>query len=643
MKKFLNLTFVFIFVLTFTFFVVSCGKGGGQSNSSVGESPDASESASASDIASENGLKFSVKGAVLEVGETFVIEYEKIGDGEIEWKSSDETVVTVKNGTIEAVSEGVAEITGKIENVTEKFTVKVEKQTSVPSLKLSESEADLIVGESTSIGIKAEYKGKEVQAESYGINVEEVGNLADVSLNGASVSVSAKSEGVLRAVVYAKISGVTAAERLTVNIRKSVPFIVVSNAKPAADGYEIDVAAVENPDVPLKFKPKAEVWNNGKIQKDAEIEWTLEENDFIGHDENGYYGKTAGSAVVIGSYGGESVRLTVNCVRPVFARTDEVLTVELADGLEPDNITGTVESVKAGDTEIFASIGADGAITFKLNALKTSEYNVEKKITISTDKATYEYVGKIYTDIITDESELNDFLKNSLASATASMSANGYFVLGNDIVCTGDYKAYDRYPFGAQSSNGFQGVFDGNGKIIKNLNVTGNYCGFIPMIGGSGVIKNVIFLNGKLGGNGGFISCHSWGTIENVYIEAEITDNSKLESGDRRMFASVLASESTPNMIVKNVFVKYLNVVDENANAGHLFVLGDCKPEGLIVVGHKKYHIKTWGSFSDAKARTYLTAEELAAAKADWSELVLGYSSLIFNVTDTGILPARSI
>ena len=110
MKKFLNLTFVFIFVLTFTFFVVSCGKGGGQSNSSVGESPDASESASASDIASENGLKFSVKGAVLEVGETFVIEYEKIGDGEIEWKSSDENVVTVENGTIEAVGEGVAEV-----------------------------------------------------------------------------------------------------------------------------------------------------------------------------------------------------------------------------------------------------------------------------------------------------------------------------------------------------------------------------------------------------------------------------------------------------------------------------------------------------------------------------------------------------
>ena len=443
--------------------------------------------------------------------------------------------------------------------------------------------------------------------------------------------------------VYAKISGVMAAERLTVNIRKSIPFIVVSNAKPAADGYEIDVAAVENPDVPLAFKPKAEVWNNGKIQKDAEIEWTLEENDFIGHDESGYYGKTAGSAVVIGTYGGESVRLTVNCVRPVFARTDEVLTVELADGLGLNNIAGTVESVKAGDTEIFDSVDADGAISFKLNALKTSEYNVEKKITISTDKATYEYVGKIYTDIITDESELNDFLKNSLASATASMSANGYFVLGNDIVCTDEYKAYDRYPFGAQSSNGFQGVFDGNGKIIKNLNVTGDYCGFIPMLGGSGVIKNVIFLNGKLSGNGGFISCHSWGIVENVYIEAAITDNSKLESGDRRMFASVLASESTPNMIVKNVFVKYLNVVDENANAGHLFVLGDCKPEGLIVVGHKKYHIKTWGSFSGAKARTYLTAEELAAAKADWAELVSGYSSLIFNVTDTGILPARSI
>ena len=630
MKKIIKLTLFGMMIFAFAFFAVSCGKDNKPEKPTV----------------SDSELSFIVKGAVLEVGETFVIEYEKTGDGEIEWKSSDESIAEVEDGTVTAVGEGVAEVTGKAGGASDVFTVKVEKQTSVPSLKLSAKEIDLVVGEKTSVILKAEYKGKEAKAESLGINIEEGGDFADISINGTVVSVEAKRAGRLSAIVYAEIFGTTAAERLVINIKESVPFIVVSNAKPAADGYEAEVAAIENPEIPQNFKPSADIWHNGKVLSDAEVEWTMQDNDFVGYGEDGYFGKKAGSAVIIGTYKDQSVRLTIKCVRPVFTRTDEILTVELADGLKLDNVEGVVCSVKADDREMLNSADEEGNLTFKLNELTISDYNTEKKVVVYTDVAAYEHVFRIYTDIITDESELNDFLKNSLASATAPSSANGYFILGNDIVCTGEYKAYESYPFGVQSSNGFQGIFDGNGKIIKNLNVTGEkYCGFIPMLGISGVLKNVIFLNGKLSGNGSFISCHSFGRLENVYIEAEITDNSeKMKNvGDRRMYASVLASESDPHMIVKNVFVKYLNVVDENSNAGHLFVLGDCKPEGLIVVGHKKYHIKTWGSFSDENARTYLTEEEFISAKADWETLTADYSSLVFNVTDDGILPARRI
>ena len=147
-----------------------------------------------------------------------------------------------------------------------------------------------------------------------------------------------------------------------------------------------------------------------------------------------------------------------------------------------------------------------------------------------------------------------------------------------------------------------------------------------------------------MNGNGGFISCHSYGTIENVYIEAEIANNSETVSmGDRRLCASVLASESTPNMNVKNVFVKYLNEVDEETHAGHLFILGDCKPQGLIVVGHKTFYTKTYGGFSDANARSYSSEAEFIADRSEWAELAANYSSLIFDVTDEGISPARRV
>lgn len=645
MKKLFLAAFICVFALTFTLFASSCKKSDSTESTSDNPSESVSSSVEESTSATEKTekLKFTTRGAVLEVGETFVIEYEKTGNGEVSWKSLDENVATVSNGTVTATGEGDTKIEGKLGEATDYFTVKAEKQTSVPSLTLSESEVELVTGETTGITLRTEYKGKETQADLYGFNTEKGGEVAELSLNGNVLSVKAVGEGSLTAVVYAKISGVTAAEKLTVTVRESRPLIVVSNAKPAADGYEADVAAVENPTVPLSFKPVAEVWKNGRVDREATVEWTMEENDFIGSGADGYFGKSFGFAVLVGTYEGESVRLTVNCVRPTF-KIEENVTVELADGFDASNLTGTVLSVTVGNGDIFKTTDGAGKIEFKLNALKTADYNVEKTIVIATDKALYEYNGKIVTDIIADESELNEFLANSLASATASMSSGGYFILGNDIVCGGEYKSYERYPFGVQSANGFQGVFDGNGKIIKNFNVTGNYCGFIPMMGISGVLKDVIFLNGKLNGNGGFISCHSYGTIENVYIEAEIANNSETVSmGDRRLCASVLASESTPNMNVKNVFVKYLNEVDEETHAGHLFICGDCKPDGLIVVGHKKYYSKTWGGFSDANARSYSTEAEFIADRSEWTELAANYSSLIFGVTDEGISPARRI
>ena len=645
MKKLFLTAFICVFALTFTLFASSCKKDDSTESPSDGASESISSSVEEPTSATEKteGLKFITRGATLEVGETFAIEYERTGSGEVTWRSLDENVATVTDGTVTATGEGDTKIEGKLGEATDYFTVKVDKQTSVPSLTLSENAVELVTGETTEITLRTEYKGKETKVEEYGFNTEKGGDVAELSLEGGVLSVKAVKEGVLTTVVYAKISGVYAAEKLTVTVRESRPLIVVSNAKPAADGYEAEVAAVENPTIPLTFKPVAEVWKNGKVDREATVEWTMEENDFIGSGADGYFGKSFGTAVLVGTYEGESVRLTVNCVRPTF-RIEENVTVELADGFDASNLTGTVLSVAVGDSDILKSTDETGKIAFKLNVLKISDYNVEKTIVIATDKALYEYSGKIVTDIITDESELNEFLANSLASATASASSNGYFILGNDIVCGGEYKSYGSYPFGVQSANGFQGVFDGNGKIIKNLNVTGNYCGFIPMMGISGVLKNVIFLNGKLNGNGGFISCHSYGTIENVYIEAEITNNSETVSmGDRRLCSSVLASESTPNMNVKNVFVKYLNGVDEETHAGHLFILGDCKPQGLIVVGHKTFYTKTYGGFSDANARSYLSEAEFIADRSGWAELAADYSSLTFGVTGEGISPARRI
>ena len=303
MKKISIAAFVCIFVLAFAFFAASCGK---NNETDSGNPPATSESGRTSDADEAAGLKFITKGAILEVGETFAIEYEKIGDGEIEWKSLDENVASVNNGIVAALGEGDTKIEGKLGEISASFTVKVEKQTSIPSVKLSAKDVDLVTGETAEVSMHAEYKGKETKADKYGFNTESGADVAELSLSENILSVKALNEGSLTAVVYAEISGTVAAERLTVTVRESKPLIVISNAKPAADGYETDVAAIENPTIPLSFKPAAEVWEHGKVQSEAAVEWTMEDNDFIGFGENGYFGKSFGSAVIVGTYKGES-------------------------------------------------------------------------------------------------------------------------------------------------------------------------------------------------------------------------------------------------------------------------------------------------------------------------------------------------
>ena len=101
---------------------------------------------------------------------------------------------------------------------------------------------------------------------------------------------------------------------------------------------------------------------------------------------------------------------------------------------------------------------------------------------------------------------------NGTLPETRSIAADSYtgktFVLMNDV----DLNGFEWTPIGS-SANPFQGTFDGNGKTIKNLVVTGNNS-YVGLFGNtnSGEIKNLTVENAKVSGrlNVGVVAGHPY-------------------------------------------------------------------------------------------------------------------------------------
>lgn len=75
----------------------------------------------------------------------------------------------------------------------------------------------------------------------------------------------------------------------------------------------------------------------------------------------------------------------------------------------------------------------------------------------------------------------------------------------------------------------FRGIFDGNGKKIKNINIDKkdhSYVGFIGTLGENGIVKNLTIESGNINGNNnvGFVG-YNEGTIENCHNYSSLTGN----------------------------------------------------------------------------------------------------------------------
>ena len=165
----------------------------------------------------------------------------------------------------------------------------------------------------------------------------------------------------------------------------------------------------------------------------------------------------------------------------------------------------------------------------KLRANGTEERNLSAAITPEA--------GKFY-DITLDKDKgyTDDGQGNYIVTtaeglkAVADIANNGN--LGINITLTENINLTDMdwTPIGTNYNNAYTGIFDGNGKTITGLTVTGSYkyAGLFGDIDENGTVKNVVLEGVQItsdnsSGYAGGVAGDSWGTIENCSVSGSVS------------------------------------------------------------------------------------------------------------------------
>ena len=166
----------------------------------------------------------------------------------------------------------------------------------------------------------------------------------------------------------------------------------------------------------------------------------------------------------------------------------------------------------------------------KLQANGTEERNLSAAITPEA--------GKFYNITLnkdkgyTDDGQGNYTVTSAEGLKNIAKLVNEEWKLGINITLTADIdlKGIDWTPIGKDDNKAYTGTFDGNGKTITGLTVTGSYkyAGLFGDIDENGTVKNVVLEGVQItsdnsSGSVGGVAGDSWGTIENCSVSGSVS------------------------------------------------------------------------------------------------------------------------
>lgn len=166
----------------------------------------------------------------------------------------------------------------------------------------------------------------------------------------------------------------------------------------------------------------------------------------------------------------------------------------------------------------------------KLQANGTEERNLSAAITPEAGK--FYNITLNYDPGYTEVSEGNYTVTSAEGLKNIAKLVNEEWKLGINITLTADIdlKGIDWTPIGIDYNHRYTGTFNGNGKTITGLTVTGSdqYAGLFGYIDEGGTVKNVVLEDVKIESNHssgyvGGVAGDSWGTIENCSVSGSVS------------------------------------------------------------------------------------------------------------------------
>ena len=176
-----------------------------------------------------------------------------------------------------------------------------------------------------------------------------------------------------------------------------------------------------------------------------------------------------------------------------------------------------------------ANVVPDYEIT-KLRANGNEERTLSSGITPVAGK--FYNITLNYDKGYTDDGQGNYTVTSAEGLKNIAKLVNEEWKLGINITLTADIdlSGIDWTPIGKDDNKAYTGTFDGNGKTITGLTVTGSdqYAGLFGYIDKVGTVKNVVLEDVQItsdnsSGYAGGVAGDSWGTIENCSVSGSVS------------------------------------------------------------------------------------------------------------------------
>lgn len=500
------------------------------------------------------------------------------------WTSSDNTIAVVENGVVTPTQNvGNVTITATVGNQSASCNVNVVKSGLAPKLELSQEMLSLGVGDTFTLSSEVYFNDTILQEPFvYAIALKDgaQSGVTETQITENQITFTALAEGVTAYEISTIVRDLTLVQEVEVQVQGDEVVFTSENLQPIEGGFSIDLGLTETETYNTTGVIDLKAYKNGNLQTDFSPSWTVEQTTDAFSLQNGVItALKEGTGTLIGKYQEETVTVRVNVVRPLIVAT-ETLVLETVHTQLPIHTPLNGEPVKATlEKATFQDVSfdvtyADGKLTYDGAVLPKDANRLGKQtLTVDTDKAKYRFPVETYTMIIDNETELNALIPTAKAQGNGTYWS-GYYVLSGDITCQGTYASqWDGNRTGTAAtaqSDGFNGVFDGQGYAIYRLQTTGEQGGLIPCLNAGGVIKNLSLVDAWNTGNGGLLVSHCGGTIENVYVSASVKGAASTRD---QKYTSAFVSDVISTARIRKVFVEVLEKTGDTQYCNPFYVM----------------------------------------------------------------------